>query len=166
MRPMKTSPFVIDHPGPGRLAIMAHPASSARLAPDLANLRAGGVDTLVSALTSDECDKLAITQEPALAYQAGLSFVAFPILDRAVPEITALRDLANRLAVEVSVGRFVVAHCWGGVGRSSVIAGATLIRLGMSANDAMERISAARGLAAPETGPQRDLLRRLDSQSG
>src|SRR5690349_10839669 len=89
-RSMRTSPFVIDLPGPGRLATMAHPASGERLAPDLAHLRACGVDTLVSALTGRECGTLDLAREAELAYQAGLSFVSFPIPDRGVPEIYSL----------------------------------------------------------------------------
>jgi protein-tyrosine phosphatase len=158
---MGTAPFVIDWPAPGRLGIMPRPAGGQWLNGDLAALRESGVDTLVCALSEEERERLALTQQPTVARQLGLSYIGFPIPDFGVPDPEELRHLAARLAGEVCEGRFVVVHCFGGIGRSGVIAGATLIRLGANAEQAIELITQARGVPAPETDEQRDLLRAL-----
>jgi protein-tyrosine phosphatase len=159
---MRTIPFLIAWPGPGRLATMSRPAGGDWLADDLAALRTSGVDTLVSALTPDENDRLDLLAQPRLAADAGISFVAFPIVDLGVPVAARLQELAAQLADQVRAGRYVAAHCFAGIGRSSVIVAATLIALGTPARQAMELIGAARGLAVPETAAQRELLLALD----
>jgi len=158
---MRAAPFVIDWPAPGRLGVMPRPAGGRWLTDDLAALRDGGVDTLVCALSEEERERLDLTRQPTVAHQLGLSYIGFPIPDFGVPDPVELRRLAARLADEVHAGRFVVVHCFGGIGRSGVIAGATLIHLGATAEQAMELITKARGVPAPETAEQRDLLRTL-----
>jgi protein-tyrosine phosphatase len=158
---MGALPFIIDWPASGRLGVMPRPPGGQWLNDKLAALRAYGVDTLVCALTEEERQRLHLTRQPAVAVQLGLSYIGFPIPDFGVPEPMALRCLATQLANEVRGGRFVVVHCFGGIGRSGVIAGATLIRLGASAEQAMELVTQARGFPAPETAEQRDLLRAL-----
>lgn len=158
---MRAAPFVIDWPAPGRLGIMPRPAGGQWLADDLAALRDMGVHTLVCALTEDERQRLDLTRQPAVSQELGLDYVGFPIPDFGVPDAVELRRLAGRLADQVCEGRFVVVHCFGGIGRSGVIAGATLIRLGATAEQAMDLITQARGVPAPETAAQRDLLRAL-----
>ncbi|HZM82521.1 MAG TPA: hypothetical protein VFC19_42940 [Candidatus Limnocylindrales bacterium] len=158
---MRAAPFVIDWPAPGRLAVMPRPAGGQWLTDDLTALRESGVDTLVCALSEQERERMGLTEQPAVAHQLGLAYIGFPIPDFGVPDPEELRRLAAGLADEVSDGRFVVVHCFGGIGRSGVIAGATLIRLGATAEQAMELITKARGVPAPETAEQRDLLRTL-----
>ena len=86
--------------------------------------------------------------------------------DFGVPDFAAYQELTGRLAEEVAAGRFVLAHCFGGIGRATVIAGGVLIRLGASAADAMAAIGAARGIPVPETEPQRAILARLAGMTG
>lgn len=158
---MRAAPFVVAWSAPGRLGIMPHPAGGQWLTDDLTALRVGGVDTLVCALSEEERQRLDLIRQPAVAHQIGLAYIGFPIPDFGVPDPVELRHLAARLADEVRDGRFVVVHCFGGIGRSGVIAGATLIRLGATAEQAMELITKARGVPVPETAEQRELLRTL-----
>ena len=162
---MKTTPFVLDWPGAGRLAMMPRPAGFDWLADDMASLRGKGVDTLVCALTRPEQERLGLLREQEEAERAAITYVAFPVADFGVPAEEELLELSRRLAREVSEGRFVVAHCFGGIGRSGTIAGATLIQLGATADQAMEIMTTARGFSAPETDAQRDLLRRLGGRA-
>lgn len=126
-------------------------------------MRDRGVDTLVSALTGADQVELDLVGEPALAAAAGLSYRSFPIRDFGVPPRDALAELAAALAGELRGGRFVMVHCRGGVGRSGLIACATLIALGAGADEAMTVVSRARGHDVPETEPQRRMLRELSS---
>ncbi|WP_155372041.1 protein-tyrosine phosphatase family protein [Catellatospora vulcania] len=163
---MPTTAYVIDWPAAGRLAVMPRPAGGERLPDEVDSLRRNGVDTVVCALTAPECGLLGLSGWEQAVRAAGMRFVSFPIPDFGVPDFTAYRELTGRLAEEVAAGRFVLAHCHGGVGRATVIAGGVLIRLGASAADAMAAIGAARGLPVPETEPQRAILARLAGMTG
>jgi protein-tyrosine phosphatase len=149
---------VVDFPVAGRLATMARPRGGEDLAEEVAGLRGAGVDIVVSALTSSEYEQLALTAEPDAIRAAGMEFVAHPIVDLGVPSGDGTRELADRLAQAVTGGRFVVVHCWAGIGRSSLIAGAVLVRLGSTPAEAWRLISAARGFRVPETPEQGEWL--------
>ena len=161
---MRSTPYVIDWPVAGRLAIMPRPNGGESLDDEMLGLRAQSVDTLVCALTYADRVHLDLIREPEAAVAAGLAYREFPIGDFGIPDRDALVDLSHELAHEVRDGRFVVAHCAGGIGRSGLIAGATLIALGAAPDPAMHAISAARGHDAPETFEQKALLRQLVSE--
>jgi protein-tyrosine phosphatase len=156
-----TQRYPIDWPAPGELATMAHPPGGEQLPAALEALAAAGTEVLVSALCPDEVQLLALTEQPAAAAAAGIEFVNFPITDRGVPApaaLPAVRALADRLAGEVRAGRGVVTHCWAGIGRSSLLAGATLVRLGASPAQAWRLIRQARGLPVPDLAEQEQWL--------
>jgi protein-tyrosine phosphatase len=151
---MRPPLHVIETPAPGWLATMAHPRGGGWLADDMAALAGLGVTVVVSALTEDEYARLALAGVAEAAAAAGLEYVQFPIVDRGVPEPAEVSRLADRLAADLGAGRSVVVHCWGAIGRSSLLAAATLVRLGLTPGEAWRRISAARGLAVPGTAEQ------------
>ncbi|GAB4047569.1 phosphatase domain-containing putative toxin [Catellatospora paridis] len=163
---MPSTPFIVEWPAAGRLAVMPRPAGGDWLDDEVARLRRHGVDTVVSALTGPEYDRLDLRGEEQAVRTAGMRFVSFPIPDLGVPDFTAYRKLTGQLADEVAAGRFVLAHCFGGIGRATVIAGGVLVRLGASAVDAIAAIAAVRGLPVPETEPQRAILARLAGMTG
>ena len=154
---MKSTLFEIERDGPGRLATMACPRGGDWLEDEIAGLQAEGVDVLVSALTDSELAELRLATELKLARQAGLTFISFPIPDRGVPT-TPVTDLVSQLEEHLTAGRSVVVHCRAGIGRSSLIAAAVLVREGLSAKEAWKRISAARGMTVPDTEAQREWL--------
>ena len=154
-------PFLVDWPVSGRLAVMSRPSGGDALVRALQGLRRKGIDALVCALTEGERDLLGLAAEPELARDAGLAFIDFPIADFSVPDDDDLAELAAKLAVRLRSGDYVVVHCRGGIGRSGTVAAAALIALGATAEQAMELVSEARGVPAPETESQRALLRRL-----
>lgn len=137
---------------------MAHPRGS-WLADDMSALAALGVAVLVSALTDDEQRRLALGGVAEAARTAGLEYIQFPIVDRGVPDPSSHPgQLADKLATDLLGGRSVVIHCWAAIGRSSLLAAATLVRLGVSPAEAWSRISAARGLMVPDTAAQQAWL--------
>ncbi|QSB13589.1 tyrosine protein phosphatase [Natronosporangium hydrolyticum] len=161
---MRATLHLIDGPGPGRLATMAHPAGGEQLSASMTALAEAGVATLVCALTDDELARLELTGAPGAAATAGLTYVRFPIPDRTTPQahqLPAVSDLADQLAGEVRAGRYVATHCWAGIGRSSLLAGATLVRLGFSPAESWQRIRAARGLPVPDSADQERWLFRF-----
>jgi protein-tyrosine phosphatase len=137
---------------------MAHPRGG-WLADDMAALAGLGFGVLVSALTDGEYERLALAGVAEAAGAAGLEYVQFPIVDRGVPDRSAdVGRLADWLAGQLWSGRSVVIHCWAAIGRSSLLAAATLVRLGIRPADAWRRISAARGLTVPGTAEQQAWL--------
>jgi protein-tyrosine phosphatase len=141
---------------PPRLAIVPRPRGDDWLRDDLADLRAGGIDILVSFLPAFEAEELGLRDEGALAADAGLEFIWYPILDRTVPtDLAGFRELVRRLADEVRAGRRVGAHCRGCIGRSTVLIASIMIALGADAEVALAQIAQARGFQVPDTPEQR-----------
>jgi protein-tyrosine phosphatase len=164
---MRSTLYVIETGEAGQLATMAHPKGGGWLDDEMTGLREAGVEVLVSALMPDEYALLDLSDEPAAARAAGLEFLQFPVLDADVPEGTdTARDLTARLAEDVRAGRFVVAHCRAGIGRCSMLAGATLIRLGNTPDEAWQRVRAARGLPVPDNARQEEWLYRFAADLG
>jgi len=140
---------------PGTLSIMAAPPGGAGLAAALAALRRDGVEVLVSLLPPEQAGALQLAAEPAAAVDAGLEFHALPIPDFGVPDRAAAEAPLAALAGALAAGRHVAVHCWGGVGRSSLVAAALLVRTGVAPAAAWARIAAVRGVPVPETDAQR-----------
>jgi protein-tyrosine phosphatase len=70
-----------------------------------------------------------------------------------------------RRVVEVlEEGKNVVVHCRQGVGRSGLVAVGAMVISGVGVEKAIETVSAARGLAVPETPVQLQWLHRLPSE--
>jgi protein-tyrosine phosphatase len=159
--------YELQHGGPGRLATMAHPPGGDRLAEAMETLAGAGVDVLVSALCDEEIAELELAGAPAAAAAAGIEFVNLPIVDCSVPEpsdAAAVRELTDRLAEALRADRFVVTHCWAGIGRCSLLAGATLVRgFGVEPGDAWQLIRTARGFPVPDNPEQEAWLYRAAS---
>jgi hypothetical protein len=137
---------------------MAQPSGGDALAEAMAELRRAGVDLLVSLQTDGERHESRLLDEPAAAVQAGLEFHELPIVDFGVPERSAVAPLVDLLVARLRAGRHVAVHCWAGIGRSSLVAGAILVRLGVPSQRAWVVIGEARGCRVPETDEQREWL--------
>lgn len=154
---MQPTLFTLPTPTSGRLSTMARPRGGDWLEDELTAL-ARHVNVLVCLLTRDELDALELRREAELATAAGLTFHHHPIEDRRVPD-DGVRALVSTLSAELRAGRHVAIHCRAGIGRSSVVAGAVLCTLGLDADTALARITAAHGLEVPDTTDQAAWLR-------
>ncbi|MFK0192061.1 tyrosine protein phosphatase [Kitasatospora sp. NPDC090308] len=152
---MRPTLFTIERPGPGLLSTMARPRGGDWLAEEVAGLAALGVTEVVSALTVPECVELGLGAEPELVRAAGLRFTAVPIPDRTVPVLAEVRPVIDELARRLDAGGHLAVHCRAGIGRSSLLAAAVLVRCGTEPDDAWARIARARGLPVPDTAEQR-----------
>jgi protein-tyrosine phosphatase len=72
--------------------------------------------------------------------------------------VEAAAGLAEEIAARLDGGQHVILHCGAGIGRAGTMAILTLMTLGHSAPDAAAAVGAARPMAGPEAGPQRDLV--------
>jgi hypothetical protein len=139
-----------------RLAIVARPRGDDWLQDDLADLKNGGIDILVSFLLPYEAEELGLRDEGRLATEAGLEYISYPILDRTVPEdVGGFCNLVSQLVGEIRAGRRVGAHCRGCIGRSTVLIASIMIALGADAETALRQIERARGFQVPDTPEQR-----------
>jgi protein-tyrosine phosphatase len=112
-------------------------------------------------LTPDEERDLDLAKEASLAKKQGLEFTSFPIPDRQVPRSDAeLGRTLDRMNAALTSGRNILVHCRQGVGRTGLVAACLLVKAGMSPGAAVETVSAARGVAVPETIEQRDWIER------
>jgi protein-tyrosine phosphatase len=147
--------WIESEPSP-RLAIVARPRPDDWLADDLAALKQGGIDVLVSFLSDEENAELGLGDEARLAEESGMDFISYRIPDRQVPsDVRGFRELVGQLAERVGAGQRVGAHCRGCIGRSTVLIASLMIALGSDAEDALKKIERARGLTVPDTPEQR-----------
>ena len=145
----------VDGPWPGKLALAARPRGGEWLHDELESWRRLGVNTVFSLLTPDEEQNLALCDEEREAKEAGMAFKSFPIPDRQVPDSESkLAKALEKLDRELASGRNVVLHCRQGIGRTGLVAACLLVTKGIDAKAAVARLSAARGIAIPETSEQ------------
>lgn len=151
--------FKVGTPGAGFLATMARPRSGEWAEDEFGAFAEAGIVRIVSLLEYHESVELGLANEAALCNQAGIEFVAFPLADRSVPvDSKALFDFSEDVHRQCANGASTAIHCRGGIGRSSVVATAVLLHAGSNVTDALDAISAARGLPVPDTDEQRNWL--------
>lgn len=156
---MTTGLYWLDGPWAGRLAISARPRGGDWLGGEIESWRENGVDVIVSLLTPGEVGQLDLQEEPAISERNRISFVTFPIEDRTAPSSEAeLIRLIQSLDARLTGGKNVLIHCRQGIGRAGLIAASLLIERGVSIQDALDRISAVRGVPIPETPEQRTCI--------
>ena len=137
------------------LAVVSCPRGNGRLKSDLVELKIGGIDTIVSMLEPDEAAWLGLAEEEKLANEVGMNFLSFPIPDANVPsDVHRFEVFITDLARRVIQGENVGVHCRGCIGRSTVIAACTLIRLGFAPDISLASVQAARGCPVPDTVAQ------------
>ena len=156
---------------PGTMAIMPAPPGGDGLAAALSALPAtlgteAADTTLVCLVEAAEVAQLSLEDEGAHFEALGGSFIHFPIPDRSVPaDDAAFIRLAGELLERLRNGQCVIAHCWGGIGRSGLLACTIGCLAGGEPNDLKARISAARETAVPESAEQHHWLERHFSKA-
>jgi protein-tyrosine phosphatase len=147
--------FWIEGNLPARLAIVLCPHGDGWLKDTLLHIRRSGVETLVSLLEKKEAAMLGLAKEGALAREAGMQFLSYPIPDVHVPRnVSTFRSFVTGVADRLRAGERIGMHCRGSIGRAPLTAACTLIHLGWKATDALEAIQAARGCMIPDTNEQ------------
>ncbi|WP_118134358.1 dual specificity protein phosphatase family protein [Oceanicella sp. SM1341] len=149
--------FRVETGAPGMLFIMPAP-SGERLAGDIAHFRAMGADTVVSLLEPSEIAELSLAAEPEACRAAGLDFLHLPVPDFGLPERAPFEALAAELGERLRRGRGVAVHCRGGIGRSGTLVSCVTGAFCGSAEEAIARVTRARGVPVPETPAQRDFI--------
>lgn len=148
-------------PWPGRLALAARPRGDDWLADEMSGWRRAGIDAVISLLVSEEEEDLGLNAERREAESRGMDFLSFPIPDRQVPDSeAAMASILEALDAALASGKNLLVHCRQGVGRTGLVAACLLVAKGFSPEDAVARLSAARGESIPETPEQRRWIDR------
>lgn len=151
-----TKLYWVNGPWPGRLALAARPRGGEWLEDEFAGWKHAGVNTVFSLLTHKEEEDLELANEASQAETHGMKFLSLPIADRQVPASqSALTKALAKLDSELAAGRNVVLHCRQGIGRTGLVAACLLLTKGIDADEAVKRLSEARGVKVPETAEQR-----------
>ena len=145
----------------GQLAVVMRPRGDELLQAELLGLKQAGIQTLVSMLEDWEAESLGLSRERIASERIGLRFLSYPIPDRDTPSDRVSFDaFVNGLVSRLQEGQRIGVHCRGSIGRSTIVAACTLIRLGWSAKVALRAIQDARGCAVPDTPEQRAWILR------
>jgi protein-tyrosine phosphatase len=156
---MQTELFWVPTPHPGRLAVAPRPRGGDWLGDEVRGWREAGIDTVLSLLTPDEVREFDLGEEAAACTAHGVQYLTLPVADRGVPKSRAeLRQTVEDLVGRLADGRGVAVHCRQGIGRAGLTAAAVLIAAGLTPEEAVARVGAARGRPVPETPDQRRWL--------
>lgn len=154
--------YWLNGPWQGKLALAARPRGGDWLEDEVAAWKRAGIGVVVSLLTSEEEKEFDLIQEGEQIRKGGLEFSSFAIADMHVPRSEAkLAQTLEHVTSRLASGKNVLVYCRQGIGRTGLIAACLLMKSGMSPGAAMEAVSAARGVAVPETAEQRDWLERF-----
>jgi protein-tyrosine phosphatase len=154
--------YFVEGGFPGRLAVVGRPRGGPWLADDMAAFAASGITLLVSALGDREVREGQLEHEDTAALEAGIAFRRMAIPNLLVPTRDEVLPAFEDLASLVAGGANLAVHCWSGVGRSPLIVSSVLVLLGLSAEDAWQRVERARGRNVPDTGLQRQWVHLLE----
>lgn len=145
------------------IGIMPCPQGGALLSSEIRQLREQGFNSLVCLLTRGELALLDLEKEEEECNENGIRFIYFPIEDFSIPQdMTSATKLVDMLSEEMRAGRKVIIHCRGGIGRSSLVAGALLVRQGYSLGNALMELQNCRGCKVPETPGQEAWLKGFE----
>jgi protein-tyrosine phosphatase len=141
------------------LAIVLRPRGDDWLENDLQRIRMAGIQTIVSTIEPWEARELGLADEGPTVERLGMRFISYPMEDRSVPpERKPFTDFVVKLGKRLQSGEKIGVHCQGCIGRSTVVTASTLIKLGWTAERALDEIDVARGCLVPDTEEQRDWI--------
>ena len=142
--------YWIKVPDVGRIAVMPRPHPGA-----FGELKAAGVDVVVSLLKPDEAQWLGLGRQDQLCKSADMHFLQLPVIDHGVPDaVQPVEVMSKAIRQHLGETKGVAVHCYAGLGRSPLLIAAVLIDSGYSAIEACDVISAARGMSVPEMNEQ------------
>lgn len=133
---------------------------------DLAIIHSWGAEILIGLIESAEYAGLGIEKMPAMI-PAGMRYLQLPIPDGSVPDaVWELRWKRESPLIHsvLERGGKVCVHCMGGLGRSGLVAARLLVESGITSEQAIRMVRAARP-GAIETSEQEAYVRGLSTRS-
>lgn len=93
-----------------------------------------------------------------LRQHAGDRAVWFPVHDLHAPTPERAEPFLLDLLARIDRDEHLLVHCAAGIGRTGTVAACLLVRMGMSVDEALAAVRAARPGAGPEAGTQLELV--------
>lgn len=124
--------FVIDH----ALAGSAMPGVQGPLSADLAEARKHGITAVVT-----------LTQRPffpAIVQESGIQYLYLPIEDFSPPTMDQIDKFVRFVDDVRAGGGAVMVHCFAGVGRTGTMLATYLVKEGLTAQEAIDRVRKTR----------------------
>ena len=144
----------------------AHPNDD-RAREKLESLLEAGIRTFIDLTqTDDPLDPYEdLLREAAAARGVEVRYERLPIRDMDVPTSERMTEILSLIQEEMTSGRAVYVHCWGGLGRTGTVAACWLVEQGYDCDGAFARIDELRAATpdarrdSPQTDAQRDFAR-------
>jgi predicted protein tyrosine phosphatase len=144
----------IELPNGARLGICPLPGRFGAALADLAEIARWSPDIVVSMTEPAEMARHNVEDMEGLLASAGLAHCAFPIRDFGTPDAPGdWPALSARLHAILDHGGAVLAHCYGGQGRSGMVLLRLMVERGEAPEAALARLRAVRP-GAVETDAQ------------
>jgi protein-tyrosine phosphatase len=141
------------------LATLLCPRGGRELYDQMREIQRAGIQTLVSLLEEEQVDILDLADEGRLASSMGMQFIFHPLPDHSLPpDEAAFRAFVSGLANRLRDGERVGIHCWGSIGRATMVAACALIHLGWDPHAALVAIETARCCPVPDTAEQEEWI--------
>ncbi|XP_061436594.1 cyclin-dependent kinase inhibitor 3-like isoform X2 [Lethenteron reissneri] len=120
---------------------------------DLDEVQSQGVQDVLVLCTPGELVHCRVPDLLEAYARRGLRVHHEPVLDGAVPDVAQCCALLDTMHGSLGAGRRVLVHCYGGLGRSCLLAACFLLRISesLSPEDAIAALRELRGRAAIQT---------------
>ena len=119
----------------------------------LGGLKAQGVEDVFVFCTKGELNKYRVPRLLQEYVGAGLSIHHYPFPDGLVPSLTNCLKMLEEIQLSLNQGKGTLVHCYGGIGRSALIAACLLLVLddNLEWKGAIERVRELKGSRAIQT---------------
>jgi len=141
------------------IAISAKPHGGVALEQEIIKYKNFGIDIIVSLLTPEEAEAAGLAQEHSLCNRHKIGFLSYPIPDMGVAEnIADFKKIILSTLKFLQLGKSVMVHCYGGLGRSGTFVACLLKQFFATSNELISFISTKRDAKIPETKSQFEFI--------
>jgi ADP-ribosylglycohydrolase/protein-tyrosine phosphatase len=130
------------------------------------------IDTIINLMELDELERFTPYQKALKHVIQNLKIHHLPIRDMDIPDDQTLQRILDTMENDIENAKRVYVHCWGGHGRTGTVIGSWLVKEGMNAEEALDKIKKQRLLTSfgdapsPQTPEQIDVIKRLSITLG
>ncbi|XP_052272414.1 cyclin-dependent kinase inhibitor 3-like isoform X3 [Dreissena polymorpha] len=123
---------------------------------DIKCLQAEGVDSVLCLCTKGELNKYRVPGLLSELELANIDVHHYPYLDGTAPNIRTMLQIVDEILMLVKKGSKPLVHCFGGLGRSCLVAVCTMLVIdeSLTAEQAIEKVRGLRGPGAIQSVQQ------------
>ena len=143
------------------VGMMSRPRGNDWLEDEIAELTRYNVTTIVSLLEYEEIYDLELEKEAFYCKINNIEYINFPIKDRGLPDKISFLELVHNLDKKLKNKEKIVIHCRMGIGRTSMLVAALLLKRCFEKDTIFDFLSEKRTLRVPDTQEQIDWIYNL-----